>query len=256
MIIGLAMNKGGTGKTTTAVNLSAALAALGKRCLLVDADGQASASRTLGIPRGELNPSLAEVLEGRIGVQEALRETGVPGLQLLTGAPHLADTDVVLAGDRKWDRRLRKALKPLRDGYDFIVIDSPPSFSLLMINVLATADYLLIPLTPQYLAVEGLENLKETLRRLDGKVRLNARGSGILFTIVDRRIRATREMTELIRDFYGPEVFDTEIPINARLGESPRYGVDIFRHDPSSPGALAYRALAGEFLERMERLRG
>ena len=94
------------------------------------------------------------------------------------------------------------------------------------------------------------------LTDLDGKVRLNARWSGILFTIVDRRIRATREMTELIRDFYGPEVFDTEIPTNARLGEAPRYGVDIFRHDPSSPGALAYRALAGEFLERLERLQG
>lgn len=254
MIVGLVMNKGGTGKTTTAVNLSAALADLGRSCLLVDGDGQASASRALGVPRPELSPSLAEVLFGDIGVEKAVRQTERPGLNLLTGSRRLAEVDLHLAGDRKWHRRFRDALKPVRDRYDFIVADSPPSFSLLMIAILAAADFHLIPLTPQYLAVEGLENLKESIRRLDGRVRFRARGSRILFTIVDRRNRATREMTELIRDFYGDDVFRTEIPINVKLSEAPRSGRDILRFDPSSPGAESYRALAREFLETVSTL--
>lgn len=250
MILAIVNNKGGVGKTTTAVNLAAGLAKPNRRVLLVDLDSQGSASLALGIARADLAPSAAEVLLNGMPGRAAIRPTAVAGLDLLTGSMALANADVVLGELAGREHRLREALAPLRETYRCILVDCPPSLSLLPINALVASDAFLVPVTPQYLAVEGLVNLMDAVTRLQAGMGAPATLLGLLLTLVDYRARATRELVAMLRAQYGALVFKTEIRGNVRLSEAPSFGQPIFTYAATSVGAEAYRRLVTELLAR------
>jgi chromosome partitioning protein len=255
MMVAILNTKGGVGKTTTAVNLAAGLATPRRRVLLVDLDSQGSASLALGVARADLAPSAAEVLLDGLPVRQAIRPTAVPGLDLLTGAMTLANADLVLGAVAGREQRLRTALEPVRDAYRFILLDCPPSLSLVPINALVASDALLVPVTPQYLAIEGLVTLLDAVARLQARMGTNAALLGLLLTLVDARARATRDLVAMLRAHYGAQVWQTEIPVNVRLSEAPSFGHPIFTYAGRSAGAQAYRRLVPEFLARCRQVR-
>lgn len=246
----LISRKGGVGKTTSAVNLSAALAERGQRVLLVDLDAQSSASLSLGVPRAELAPSSADVLYGRMPIAEAIRSTSVPGLDLLTASVDLASIDHDLATSRHRERCLVEPLAQVEASYDLIFIDCPAGLSLLPAAALAAADAHMVMLTPQFLVLDGLDNFLRSVERVGHRTQGHSRLLGLLLTQVDYRVRITREYVEQIRADYGDRVFTLEVRVNVRLAEAPSEGRTIFQHDPHSTGAGAYRLLAEEFLLR------
>lgn len=253
MILAIVGNKGGTSKSTTAISLSAALALKGRRTLLIDLDGQASASLSLGINRADLHPSIADaILEGR-GLAGIVRKTGAEGLDIITGSADLADVDLKLARIPGRESRLKDALAPIRAGYDFIVLDSPPSMSLLVVNALVAADAYLIPTPPEFLALEGLIGLLEAVQRIHEGIGTASRLMGILLTKVDHRRKVTAEVVQVIRDHYRDQVFRTEVGVDVRLVEAPAFGQTIFQYAAGSAGAEAYRQLADEVIRRKGR---
>jgi len=250
MIIALVNNKGGVAKTTCAVNLSAALAKPARRVLLVDLDSQGSASFSLGVTRADLRPSAADVLLDGMPIQKAIRHTAVEGLDVVTGSMELANADLVLADSRGRENRLKDALTPIRENYGFIIVDCPPSLSLLPINALVAADTFIVPVTPHYLALEGLVNLLEAIERMRQGFGMVASLLGFVLTMVDYRTRAATEIVEMIRSQYQTKVFRAEIRVNVRLTEAPSFGRTILDYASSSTGAEAYRSLAAEVLLR------
>ncbi len=250
MIIAVINNKGGTGKTTTCVNLSAALAHSGYRILMVDMDSQASASLSLGIHRGELSPSTAEVLFGKTGVREAIRPSAIPGLDLLTGEMALANADLVLADVPGRERRLAESLEPVNRDYDFIICDCAPSLSMLAVNALVAADRYMVPVTPEYLALEGLVSLMKAVESLKAGMNIQTKMLGILFTLVNPGLKISKNIMEIVREHYGKEVFKTEIRRDVKLTESPSCSRSIFEYAPKSRGAKGYAGLAKELAVR------
>jgi len=253
MILAIVNNKGGVGKTTTAVNLAAALAGKNRRVLLVDLDSQGSASLSLGIPRAELSPSSAEVLLEGESLSEAIRKTEVEGLDLLTGSIALANADLRLSETRGRESLLKGVMEPIRGDYGFIVVDCPPSLSLLPINALVSCDYYMVPVVPHYLALEGLVNLTDAVERVRQGIGTGASLLGFLLTMVDYRLRVTHEIVKMIRDHYKGKVFKAEVRVNVRLTEAPSFGQTIFDYDGSSTGSQAYRRLATEVLQRVKK---
>lgn len=243
-------NKGGVGKTTTAVNLAAGLAANGRRVLLVDLDSQGSASLSLGVPRTALEPSVARALLRKELVQSVIRQTSVEGLDLLTGSIELANADLVLAEIKGREDRLRVCLKPVLATYEFVVVDCPPSLALLPINALVAADAFLVPVTPHYLSLEGLVGLLDAVERVKDGIGVKTKMLGLLLTMVDYRTRVMGEIVQMIRKQYKGQVFKTEIRGSVRLAEAPSFGKTIFEYAGRSTGAEAYRSLAGEVLQR------
>ena len=258
MIIAIVNNKGGTGKTTTGVNLSAALANLGHRVLLVDLDSQASASISLGVPYSELSPSSADVLFDELPIESATRNTNIRRLDLLPGGLELAHSDLILADVPGREDQLAESLMPVRDGYDFIICDCPPSLSMLPVNALVAADRYVVPVTPEYLALEGLTGLMCAVDLIREGMDINVEMLGILFTMVNparfrllnKDLRSQLDIMDLVRGRYGKDVFKTVIRRSVSLSKAPSYGHTIFEHAPRSSGAQEYAQLAGEVLER------
>jgi chromosome partitioning protein len=250
MITALVSRKGGVGKTTTAVNLGAALAGTGRRVLLVDLDPQASASLSLGVPRDQLSPSSADVLLGGAPAWQAIRPSSTEGLDLMTASVDLQRADAELGVFRNKEGRLRQALAPIAERYDDILLDCPASLSLLPVNALVASDAFLVPTTPQYLATTGVANVVAAAARLNGTAGGRTLPLGVLLTMVDYRTKLTRRTVDRLRAEHGPLVFAIEIRINVRLAEAPEAGQTIFQYDPNATGAQAYRLLADEYLLR------
>ena len=251
-VIPVINNKGGVGKTTTAINLAAGLSRAGKRTLLIDLDSQASASLALGVPRPKQRPSSADVLFGEVSSEAAIRQLrGSAGFDLMPGSIELADTDVRLAQVQRRERRLDTLLRPLRADYDVILMDCPPSTSLLAVNVVIAADAFLIPLLPSYLGLEGIVSLGEVISRARQNLGYVAPVLGILLTLVDYNKEGTEEIVRQVRNHYGDKVFETEIGPDVSLEDAPGYKQTIFEFDEDSRGAEDYASLTQEVLRRL-----
>jgi chromosome partitioning protein len=253
MILAFTNVKGGVGKTTSAVNLAAALARSELDVLLVDLDPQGSAAYSVGVPGDPEGPSLTDVLVGGRPLTEALWETSVRGLDIVAGGLALSNAEITLARQKDPTALLRRALEPVRKAYDFVIIDCPPGLGLLSLIGLGAARSYVVPVTPQYLALEALERFFSGLGSLDPGLRPEARLLGILLTMIDHRTKVTEDVCRQVRKRHGGEVFRTEIPINVSLAQAPEYGRTIFNFESWSPGALAYSRLGAEMLRRARR---
>jgi chromosome partitioning protein len=256
-IFAFANQKGGVGKTTTAVSLGASLAAAGRRVLLVDIDPQANATSSLGLDKGKVEESLYDVLVGGTELARVIYQTGLAGLDLAPSAPALAGAEVEMVGLPRREYLLREALAPLAGTYDLMLIDSPPSLGLLTVNALTAAhDGVFIPVQCEYLALEGLSQLIQTIQM----VRLNLNPSlhvhGVIMTMYDGRTRLAQQVVQEVRRYFGTRVFTTLIPRSIRLSEAPSFGQPITTYAPESAGALAYGALAEELLLRLDGAQG
>ena len=250
MIIAIINNKGGTGKTTTCINLSAALANSGYRVLLIDLDSQASASLSLGIEYSDLAPSTADVLFDGISIKSAIRSSDRQHLEFVTGGSELANSDLILADIPGRENRLAECLKGIQQEYDFILCDCPPSLSLLSVNAMVAADRYIVPLTAEYLALEGLISLMAAVERLKTGMDIDTELLGILFTMVGTGLKSAGEIVDLVYEHYGKDVFKTKIRKNVKLSEAPSFGKNIFDYAPEAHGAEDYLMLADEVVER------
>lgn len=251
-----ANQKGGVGKTTTAVNLAAYLAAGGHRTLLVDADSQANATSSLGVDKNREEPSVYDVLMGDVEAAEALlpvdRSIYHGCLDLLPSSVELAGAEVELAAQPQGEREysLKKALAPLRERYEYILVDCPPSLGLLTLNALSAADAVIIALQCEYLALEGLMQLTNTISLVLEGLNKDLYILGIALTMYDSRTNLAAQVVQELKTHFPDLVFKTLIPRSVRLSEAPSYGLSILEYDPNSRGAVAYKALAEELVER------
>ena len=253
-VIAVTNQKGGVGKTTTAINVAAGLAAAGHPTLLVDVDPQGNATSGLGLkgktpPGGTIYEALTRDDPGA-SVDEFLLETAVDHLHLVPATRDLAGAEIELISMSERDRRLRAFLAPLRARYRFIIVDCPPSLGLLTLNALVAADSVLIPLHCEYFALEGLADLVGTMRRVRAALNPALDIEGVLLTMFDERTNLGQQVATNVREFFQEKVFRTVIPRNVRLGEAPSHGMPVILYDVKSRGAEAYRALAREVLER------
>ncbi len=248
-IICIANQKGGVGKTTTAVNLAAALSTFGKRVLLVDCDAQGNASSGTGIDTKELSVHLYHALIGEAEPQEVIHTTKFNGLDVIPSNRDLVGIEMEIAGIEGRERVLSNMLGKIR-GHDFCILDCPPSLGLMTINALTAADSVIIPLQCEYYALEGLSQLIQTIRAVKHNFNPQLHIEGLLLTMYDGRMRLTFHVAREVRTHFRDTVYRTTIPRNVRLSESPSHGKPIFAYDPRSKGAEAYLALAREFLGR------
>lgn len=248
-----ANQKGGVAKTTTAVNLGAYLAHAGRRVLLIDTDPQGNATTSLGVDPRSLPMSLYNVLIEKTPIQQALTLTERVGLDLIPASTDLAGAEVEMARMMARERLLSRALQPILSAYDYILIDDPPSLGLLTINGLTAAHGVLIPVQCEYLALEGLSLLVNTIQQVREVLNERLVLTGVLLTMYDSRTNLGQQVVEEVQNYFPDKVFRTIIPRNVRLSEAPSYGQTILSYAPTSPGALAYQALANEFLQRVEK---
>ncbi len=250
MIVAVINNKGGTGKTTSSVNLAAGLVRQGYRTLLVDLDSQASAALSLGISREKLEPGMSEALMDGMPMEEVVKPKVSAGLDVAPGGMDLANLDLNLADIPGREKRLNIQLQRVADYYDWIVLDCPPSLSLLSVNALVASDGYLIPVKPEYLSMEGLASLNQSVLRLKKGMRRAPSMLGVLLTIVHPSSRAAREIIQRVRQGYGENVFQNYVRQDVRLLEAPEAGMSIFDYAPRSNGAMAYTRIVKELLER------
>jgi len=253
-VVAISNQKGGEGKTTTAVNLAASLAAGEKRVLLVDLDPQSNASSSVGYPRGSVERGTYELLLGGVGFDAVVRETELPTLWVIPASADLAGAEVELVNVESRESVLRRALEPaLTSGaYDFVILDCPPSLGLLTVNALVAADRVIIPMQAKYFSLEGLGALHGTINAIKSGLNPPLRIEGIVFCMFDPRTNLAQQVVTEVREHFGDVVYDTVVPINIRLSESPSFGKPVLLYDIESKGAQAYLTLAREVLSRME----
>ena len=247
-IIAIANQKGGVGKTTTSVNLTAILADMGQRVLAVDLDPQGNTTSGLGMTVED--QSVYEAVMGRIGLKEAVQHTDVPRLDLVGADIRLAGAELELVSVDKREFRLKTALAAVQKDYDFIFIDCPPSLSLLTLNALTAADRVLVPIQCEYYALEGVSSLMNTISRVKKTFNPRIDLEGVVLTMLDGRTNLGLQVVDEVKKHFRKKTFATTIPRSIRLGEAPSHGEPIHVYDPRSAGAVAYRALAAELLER------
>jgi chromosome partitioning protein len=248
-VYAIANQKGGVGKTTTAVNVAACIAEAGYQTLLVDMDAQANATVGLGVPK-DLHPNVYDVLAGTATAAEALVPSGIDRLTLLPAHPDLAGASMELPREPGSETRLRDALAGVREGFAYTLLDCPPSLGPLTVNALVAADRVIVPVQTEYFALEGLAGLLDTLGLVQRELNPRLAVAGMLLTMHDGRTRLARDVEREVRQHFPDLVFDTVIPRNIRVGEAPSFGLPVIHHDPHSAGAGAYFELAKEVAAR------
>jgi chromosome partitioning protein len=253
-IIGIANQKGGVGKTTTAINLAASLAALDKKTLLVDADPQANSTSGLGFDPKEQRNSIYEAMVNGTAPSDIIIETEIELLSLFPSHIDLVGAEVEMINLEGRETRMKQSLSLIRDAYEYIIIDCSPSLGLITVNALTAADSVIIPVQCEFFALEGLGKLLSTIRIIQSRLNKNLTIEGILLTMYDSRLRLSNQVVEEVRQHFSDMVFDTIIPRNIKLSESPSYGIPAILHDSDSKGSIAYLNLAKEIVEKNEKV--
>jgi chromosome partitioning protein len=253
-VIAIANQKGGVGKTTTAVNLAASLATAERRTLLIDADPQGNSTSGVGVDRATLELSLYDaMIEGRPLIETRVSAVHLPLLDVIPATQDLVGAEVELVSKSGREQALRRALQPLRGDYDFVIIDCPPSLGLITLNVLTAADAVVIPIQCEYYALEGLSQLLNTIKLVQRNFNPSLAIDGVLLTMYDARLNLCKQVAIEAKEYFGPRMFTVTIPRNVRLAEAPSFGKPIILYDVQSVGARSYLAMAQELIRRAER---